>query len=187
MGPCSAASVSACVRSSVCCSVRRMGLSDGASITDLSARPGLSSRAEIEVLDLKPTRELPEKSGSFVTNFSQADPWRRGWDGDFSYGSLCALATWRFSFQILPDPNAKSQRRQAAKIQQGDPDRLHHVGILPEKTRLICHRFRWYERLGSATVSKTSRSAWEVRRRRQLATCCGWSRTTQPRSALLTR
>src|SRR6266496_1147325 len=34
----------------------------------------------------------------------------------------------------------------------------------------------------SAAVSKTSRSAWEVRRRRELATCCGWSRTTQPRS-----
>src|SRR5438093_6795102 len=34
----------------------------------------------------------------------------------------------------------------------------------------------------SAAVSKTSRSAWEVRRRRQLAACCGWSRTTQPRS-----
>src|SRR5207247_7256390 len=34
----------------------------------------------------------------------------------------------------------------------------------------------------SAAVSKTSRSAWEVRRRRELAACCGWSRTTQPRS-----
>src|SRR6266487_2774287 len=36
----------------------------------------------------------------------------------------------------------------------------------------------------SAAVSKTSRSAWEVRRRRELAACCGWSRTTQPRSAV---
>jgi len=38
-------------------------------------------------LDLKPTSELPEKSGSFVTNFSQADPWWGGWDGDISYGA----------------------------------------------------------------------------------------------------
>ena len=30
----------------------------------------------------------------------------------------------------VPDPNAKSQGRQAAKIQQGNPDRSHHVGIL---------------------------------------------------------
>ena len=34
----------------------------------------------------------------------------------------------------------------------------------------------------SAAVSKTSRSAWEGRRRRDFAACCGWSRTTQPRS-----
>src|SRR5439155_21770765 len=34
----------------------------------------------------------------------------------------------------------------------------------------------------SAAVSKTSRRAWEVRRRRELAACCGWSTTTQPRS-----
>src|SRR2546426_5601777 len=42
---------------------------------------------------------------------------------------------------------------------------------------------RYWER--SAAVSKTSRSAWEVRRRRELAACCGWSRTTQPRSVPL--
>src|SRR5206468_4282750 len=34
----------------------------------------------------------------------------------------------------------------------------------------------------SAAVSKTNRSAWEVRWRPDLAACCGWSRTTQPRS-----
>src|SRR5437773_12289434 len=43
----------------------------------------------------------------------------------------------------------------------------------------ICD-FGFWER--SAAVSKTSRSAWEVRRGRELAACCGWSRTTQPRS-----
>src|SRR5437667_10898201 len=36
----------------------------------------------------------------------------------------------------------------------------------------------------SAAGSKTSRSAWGARRRRELAACCGWSRTTQPRSVL---
>ena len=31
---------------------------------------------------------------------------------------------------MAPDPNAKSQRRQAAKVQQGNPDRSHHVEML---------------------------------------------------------
>ena len=52
---------------------------------------------------------------------------------------LCALATWRsIPDPPVPDPNAKSQGRQAAKIQQGNPDRSHHLRRLPrDETALI--------------------------------------------------
>src|SRR5213592_3738321 len=65
-----------------------------------------------EVLDLKPTRELPEESGSFVTNFSPADPWR-GRLGRRYFLRCCFLPSWRLrdfaTWRSLPDP-PRSQR-----------------------------------------------------------------------------
>src|SRR6266516_3438271 len=90
-----------------------------------------------------PTRELAENSGSFVTNFSQADPGRGGWEGDISYDAdfLASLRLCDLAFPSRSCPIRTLSRRDAKpqRFSKAIPIGLHHVGILPEKTRLICH------------------------------------------------
>src|SRR6266516_2686765 len=70
-----------------------------------------------------PTRELAENSGSFVTNFSQADPGRGGWEGDISYDAdfLASLRLGDLAF-FLPDP-ARSERQVAETPSRKDSAR----------------------------------------------------------------
>src|SRR5947208_2187085 len=98
-----------------------------------------------------------------VTNFSQADPGRGGWEGDISYKAdfLASLRLGDLAFPSRSSPSSTLSRRDAKpqRFSKAISIGLHHVGILPEKTRLICHRFRWYERLApSATKAATK---WE--------------------------
>src|SRR5213594_2204930 len=106
--------------------------------------------------------------------------------------------------QVAGDPRriaavprgSRLRARENSRGERPDGNGVLQAGVISTAILTSCRNFRnvrkkqgpsrWMaipaplER--SAAVSKTSRSAWEVRRRRELAACCGWSRTTQPRS-----
>ena len=92
-----------------------------------------------EVLDLKPTRELAEKSGSFVTNFSQADSGRGGWEGDISYDAdfLASLRLGDLAFPSRASPIRTLSRRDAK------PQRFSKAILIG----LIMLEFSFYYRL----------------------------------------
>src|SRR6266496_5837766 len=110
--------------------------------------------------------------------FRRQIPGGEGWDGDISYEAdfLASLRLGDLAFPSRSSPIRTLSRRDAKpqRFNKAISIGLHHVGILPEKTRLICHRFRWYERLappGWASSNCTFSSASSIGSRSGVGHC----------------